>query len=94
MENRFACVSKNHLLEKVLCTGGSHVHFLRDCRKYVYADFEETAKERTAGRDEDDWPVAAVALALDSPIWTEDRDFFGAGIATWTTDRVELYLKR
>src|SRR5262249_51619785 len=35
MENRFACVSKNYLLEKVLCTGGSHVHFLRDCRKYA-----------------------------------------------------------
>ena len=34
MENRFACVSKNYLLKKVLCMGGSHVHFLRDCRKY------------------------------------------------------------
>ena len=60
----------------------------------LYADFETNARERMAGRDEDDWPVAAVALALDSPIWTEDRDFFGTGIATWTTDRVELYLKR
>jgi predicted nucleic acid-binding protein len=60
----------------------------------LYADFETNARERMAGRDEDDWPVVAVALALDSPIWTEDRDFFGAGIATWTTDRVELYLKR
>jgi predicted nucleic acid-binding protein len=60
----------------------------------LYADFETSARERMASRDEDDWPVAAVALALDSPIWTEDRDFFGAGIATWTTDRVELYLKR
>lgn len=60
----------------------------------LYADFETSARERMTARDEDDWPVAAVALALDSPIWTEDRDFFGAGIATWTTDRVELYLKR
>jgi hypothetical protein len=25
-------------------------------------------------------------------VWTEDADFFGTGIATWTTDRVELYL--
>ena len=33
-----------------------------------------------------------VALALSSPIWTEDNDFFGAGVATWTTDRVELFL--
>jgi hypothetical protein len=30
--------------------------------------------------------------ALDCPVWTEDTDFFGAGVATWTTDRVALYL--
>ena len=60
----------------------------------LYVHFEEDARARMASRDADDWPVAAVALALDSPIWTEDRDFFGAGIATWTTDRVELYLRR
>ena len=27
----------------------------------------------------------------DCPIWTEDRDFFGTGVATWTTALVELY---
>ncbi|WP_455227346.1 PIN domain-containing protein [Lautropia mirabilis] len=33
-------------------------------------------------------------LVLDAcPIWTEDQDFFGTGVPTWTTDRVELYLK-
>ncbi|MCC6344949.1 MAG: hypothetical protein IT166_22300 [Bryobacterales bacterium] len=30
---------------------------------------------------------------LNVPIRAEDRDFFGSGIATWTTDRVELYLQ-
>ncbi|HZC23037.1 MAG TPA: PIN domain-containing protein [Candidatus Binatia bacterium] len=30
---------------------------------------------------------------MPSPIWTEDADFFGAGVATWTTDRVELLLR-
>ena len=25
-------------------------------------------------------------------IWTEDADFFGTGVATWTSDRVALYL--
>ena len=60
----------------------------------LYVHCEEDARARMVGRDEDDWPVAAVALALDCPIWTEDRDFFGTGIATWTTDRVELYLER
>jgi hypothetical protein len=29
---------------------------------------------------------------LGCPIWTEDTDFFGCGVATWTTDRVEIYL--
>ena len=28
------------------------------------------------------------------PIWTEDRDFFGMGIPTWTSDLVEVYLRR
>lgn len=59
----------------------------------LYRDFEQIARERMAARDIDDWPIVASALILRIPVWTEDRDFFGAGIATWTTDRVELYLK-
>ena len=40
-----------------------------------------------------DWPILAVAIAFEVPIWTEDKDFFGCGAATWTTDRVRLYLE-
>lgn len=58
----------------------------------TYLPFESIARQRIDRRDEDDWPVLASALALDCPIWTEDTDFFGCGVATWTTDRVELYL--
>ncbi len=43
-------------------------------------------------RDADDWPVLACAMAMGCPVWTEDADFFGTGVATWTSDRVELYL--
>lgn len=50
------------------------------------------AEARLAGRDLDDWPILATAMVLDCPIWTEDKDFFGTGVPTWTTDRVELYL--
>jgi predicted nucleic acid-binding protein len=50
------------------------------------------ASKRLARRDEDDWPILAAALALRCPIWTEDTGFFGCGVATWTTDRVELFL--
>ena len=44
-------------------------------------------------RDPDDWPIVAAALSLDWPIWTEDRDFFGCGVATWITNTVEIYLR-
>jgi len=59
----------------------------------AFADLLKPPQDvRIARRDEDDWPVLAIALALGCAIWTEDADFFGCGVATWTTDRVELYL--
>ena len=59
----------------------------------IYGPLETAARQRLQKRDEEDWPVLAAALALECPIWTEDADFFGAGVATWTTDRVELLLR-
>jgi predicted nucleic acid-binding protein len=59
----------------------------------LYQHCELQARQRLGSRDPEDWPVVALALALDLPIWTEDQDLFGAGVPTWTTDRVELYLK-
>jgi predicted nucleic acid-binding protein len=59
----------------------------------LYEHYEPIARERIDRRDPDDWPVVAVALLLRLPIWTEDQDFFGSGVATWTTDRVEVYLR-
>jgi predicted nucleic acid-binding protein len=58
-----------------------------------YLPFEADARQRLSGRDEDDWPVLATALGLACPIWTEDSDFFGTGVAVWTTSRVEIFLK-
>ena len=58
-----------------------------------YQLYEEVSKQRIRSRDLDDWPVVAAALFLDSPIWTEDQDFFGTGIATWATDRVHLFFQ-
>ena len=59
----------------------------------LYEDFEKPARERIERRDPRDWPVIAVAMLLNIPVWTEDQDFFGSGIPTWTTDRVEMYLR-
>jgi predicted nucleic acid-binding protein len=61
--------------------------------KSLYEEFEEVARARIASRDPDDWPIVATALMLEAPIWTEDQDFFGTGVATWTSGRIELYLR-
>lgn len=57
----------------------------------AYLDIKDQALARIQ-RDPGDWPVLAVAMLLDCPIWTEDNDFFGTGVPTWTTDRVDIYL--
>lgn len=59
----------------------------------LYEQHESTARNRMRSRDIADWPIVATSLLLDCPVWTEDQDFFGSGIATWTTNNVELYLR-
>ena len=59
----------------------------------LYETHESVAKNRMASRDIEDWPIVAAAMLLDCPIWTEDQDFFGSGVATWTTANIELYLR-
>ena len=59
----------------------------------LYGVFESDARQRLRDRDEDDWPTLAAALALACPVWTEDADFFGTGVAVWTTNRIEIFLK-
>jgi len=58
----------------------------------VYGGLRQQALRRIEQRDADDWPVLACALVLGCPVWTEDADFFGTGVATWTTDRIALFL--
>lgn len=57
----------------------------------LYDGLQQQALQRIAIRDADDWPVLACAMKLGCPVWTEDADFFGTGVATWTTDRIALY---
>ena len=55
--------------------------------------FEEEARRRIY--DPDDVPTVALALALtadDRAIWTEDRHFWGCGIAVWTTEKLRARL--
>ena len=58
---------------------------------YEYAPFEPAARRRI--HDPGDWPSVAAALTLKCPVWTEDFDFFGTGLAVWDTRRVEILLQ-
>lgn len=57
----------------------------------LYANAMDDALGRLGSRDADDAHVLALAPTLGCPIWTEDRDFFGTGVATWTSEQVERY---
>ncbi len=57
----------------------------------LYALFEQDARRRIP-RDPDDWHTVALALTLGADIWTQDKDFLGCGVATWTTDTLVAQL--
>jgi predicted nucleic acid-binding protein len=59
-----------------------------------YRSFEQQARQLLRGRDEADWPILATALGLGCGLWTEDQDFFGTGVAVWTTNRIEIPLEQ
>ncbi len=52
------------------------------------ADYEgqrALAEKRISARDPDDWPTVALALKLDLPVWSQDKDFADAGLEVFTT---------
>jgi len=54
-----------------------------------YAAFREESERRLRRKAQPDWPVLAAALALDAGIWSDDRDFFGTGVAVWSSPNIE-----
>ena len=59
----------------------------------VYSALEDEARSRSL-RDPQDWPVVAAALVLSAGIWTNDNDFLGTGVPTWTTETLSAWLDR
>ena len=61
-------------------------HLEEDILDDVTDPIRAEALQRIGRRDPDDWPIVAAALALDCPIWTEDKDFLALasrpGLAT------------
>lgn len=54
----------------------------------VYLDLRETADRRLREGGKSDWPVLAAAMAIGCAIWSEDTDFFGTGVAVWSSANV------
>jgi predicted nucleic acid-binding protein len=50
-----------------------------------YEDQRAQAEQRIAARDPDDWPTVALALKLDLPVWSQDKDLTDAGLQVFTT---------
>jgi predicted nucleic acid-binding protein len=51
----------------------------------VYEPQREEAERRMAGRDPEDWPTVALALARSLPIWSQDKEMEAAGVTVYTT---------
>jgi predicted nucleic acid-binding protein len=53
-----------------------------------YADRREQAEERIEARDPDDWPTVALAVKLNLPVWSQDKDLVVAGVEAFTTGQL------
>ena len=57
----------------------------------AYKHFKQEALARIPC-DPDDWHSVALALTIKADIWTQDKDFLGCGVATWTSDTLRAKL--
>ncbi len=51
-----------------------------------YASSMAEAKRRIGWRDPDDVPILALAIELNIPVWSNDKDFEESGVPRFTTE--------
>ena len=78
------------LLEVGLGVVKAHVQIMPHA---AYAPLEAEARWRIP-RDPNDWSCVALAVAMNCGIWTNDQDFFGCGLPTWTTGTLSEWMIR
>ena len=54
----------------------------------IYVSEITEASRRIGQRDPDDIPILALALTLNVPLWSNDRDFKDVGVEWYTTERL------
>ncbi len=72
-------------LDPTLAVRSAPGHADRLAGRKQYDDHREEAEKHIADRDPDDLPTVALALKLDLPVWTQDKDHTDAGIEVFTT---------
>jgi hypothetical protein len=58
----------------------------------LYGIFEAEARQRLRVAMREIGLCSPRRLGFRAAIWTEDADFFGTGVAAWTTSRIEILL--
>jgi predicted nucleic acid-binding protein len=56
-----------------------------------YEHKECNARDRLTSDGQKDWPLLAAALALDAPIWSNDKHLWGTGVAIWLTRNIRFW---
>ena len=56
-----------------------------------YEHQEMPARSRLTSGGQKDWPLLAAALALDAPVWSNDKHLWGTGVAVWVTRNIGFW---
>lgn len=56
-----------------------------------YEHQEMAARARLTSAGQKDWPLLAAALALDAPVWSNDKHLWGTGVAVWVTRNIGFW---
>ena len=56
-----------------------------------YENREVQARERLSENGQKDWPLLAASLALEAPIWSNDKHLWGTGVAVWRTRNIRYW---
>ena len=80
--------SSSELLYSAVNLAENHINVIVEEK---YNTVKNDARARIP-QDPDDWHTVALALMLNADIWTQDKDFFGCGVACWTSRTLKLKL--
>jgi predicted nucleic acid-binding protein len=56
-----------------------------------YEHQESHARERLTDAGQKDWPLLAASLALEAPIWSNDKHLWGTGVTLWRTRNIRYW---